>query len=211
VTVTNGGWLEGVGIIGGAVTVNAGGTLAPGNPLGFLTISNNLTLAAGGTTWFCVQHSPPTNSLVLVSGTLTEGGSLIVTNTGGMALAGGDSFNVFTAGSVAGGFAGVTLPPLPAGLGWNTNGLSASGVLSVVVATQPVINTAVITPDGLVLQGTAGVAGGNYYLLSSTNLLAPLTNWTPLLTNQFDSQGNFDFTNLLDPNAPQNFYQLQVP
>ncbi len=82
VAVNSGGTLAGTGIISGAVTVNSGGALAPGNPLGTLTISNNLTLAAGSTTFMQVQHSPLTNNAVKISGTLTEGGTLNVTNIG---------------------------------------------------------------------------------------------------------------------------------
>jgi hypothetical protein len=56
-----------------------------------------------------------------VLGALTCGGTLIVTNIGVVALAAGDSFKLFNAASYSGAFAKVILPPLPAGLGWNTN------------------------------------------------------------------------------------------
>jgi hypothetical protein len=39
----------------------------------------------------------------------------------------------------------------------------------------------------------------------------PLTNWTRLLTNQFDASGNFNLTNAMVTNSPQNFYLLQLP
>ncbi|HEV2693108.1 MAG TPA: autotransporter-associated beta strand repeat-containing protein, partial [Verrucomicrobiae bacterium] len=67
----NGGVLGGTGVISGPVTVNGGGTLTPGNPLGTLTISNNLVLA-GGTLSAQVQHSPATNSVVKISGSFTN-------------------------------------------------------------------------------------------------------------------------------------------
>src|SRR6185312_15677554 len=89
VTVTSGGTLAGNGILSGPVTVNSGGALAPGNPLGTLRITNDLTLSAGSTTFMQVQHSPLTNDSVTVLGTLSEGGSLNVTNSGGAALAAG--------------------------------------------------------------------------------------------------------------------------
>ncbi len=65
--------------------------------------------------------------------------------------------------------------------------------------------------NGLVFSGNSGVGYANYYLLSSTNLAAPVTNWARLLTNQFDAGGNFNFTNPMAPGAPQSFYQLQIP
>jgi rhamnogalacturonan endolyase len=205
-----GGTLGGTGGIAGAVTVNAGGALAPGNPLGMLTVSNNLTLTAGGTALFQVQHSPLTNTAVTVSGTLTEGGALSVTNTGGMALAKGDSFKLFNGGKYAGAFASLVLPPLPPGLIWSTNTLNTTGTLTV-AATDPVIGSVSISPGGLVFEGSAGTADASFYLLGATNLSTPMANWTRLLTNQFDNNGNFEFTNAWPTNAAQNFFRLQVP
>ena len=211
VTVANGGTLGGNGIIFGAVTVSSGGVLAPGNPLGALTVSNNLTQAAGSTTFLQVQHSPLTNDAVNISGTLTSGGMLIVTNSGATALAAGDSFKLFNAAIYSGSFATLKLPPLPAGLGWNTNNLNIGGALSVVVTAKPVIGPFSIFGNAFVFAGTGGVANANFCLLGTTNLAGPLNNWTCLLTNQFDNSGNFNFTNALNPNWPQGFYLLQLP
>ncbi len=44
----------------------------------------------------------------------------------------------------------------------------------------------------------------------ATNLTTPLSNWTKLLTNQFDPNGNVSVTNSLDPNATRNFYLQQT-
>jgi hypothetical protein len=68
-----------------------------------------------------------------------------------------------------------------------------------------------ISGNSLVFSGTGGVGNANYYLLGTTNMATPLTNWPRLLTNQFDAAGNFNFTNGLDASAPQHFYLLQVP
>jgi autotransporter-associated beta strand protein len=211
VTVASGGTLGGNGIISGAVTVNYGGALSPGNPLGTLTISNNLTLAGGSTTFMQIEHSPLTNNAVNVSGTLSQAGTLNVTNVGGTAFAAGDSFKLFNAAGYSGSFSSFNLPSLSAGLGWNTGALNTSGVLSVVVNAKPVIGTISISPGGLSLSGSGGVASANFYLLASTNLVTPLTNWTLLTTNQFDTNGNFNFTNTVNTNSPQSFYLLELP
>src|SRR6185437_7556001 len=126
VTVSDGGTLAGNGIISGAVTVNSGGALAPGDPFGALTISNNLTLAPGSTTFMQIQHSPTTNDAINLSGTLTAGGALTVTNANGTAFTADDTFQLFNAPSYAGAFNTVALPPLSAGLAWNTNSLMTS-------------------------------------------------------------------------------------
>jgi autotransporter-associated beta strand protein len=211
VSVGDGGALGGTGKINGPVTVKSGGTLSPGNSIGTLTFSNALTLAAGCTNIFEITKSPLTNDVAKVFGALTNGGTLNVTNIGVTALAAGDSFKLFNATSYSGSFATVKLPPLPAGLGWNTNNLNIGGALSVVVTAKPVIGPFSIFGNAFVFAGTGGVANANFCLLGTTNLAGPLNNWTCLLTNQFDNSGNFNFTNALDPNWPQGFYLLQLP
>jgi hypothetical protein len=203
----SGGMLAGTGIISGSVTVSSGGILAPGNSLGTLTISNNLTLASGSVTLVRVQHSPLTNSAVKVSGTLTEGGTLNVTNSS--AFAAGDSFKIFNAGIYSGAFAGFNLPSLPAGLAWNTSAMNESGTLSVVALTSPVINRLKILNGNLVVSGMGGPDGMPYDVQVTTNLIA--AEWTSLSTNQFDSGGNFVFTNAVSPSSPQSYYRLQLP
>jgi hypothetical protein len=47
-------------------------------------------------------------------------------------------------------------------------------------------------------------------LLGTTNLATPISNWTRLLTNQFDANGNFNFTNAVG-SAAQSFYLLRLP
>ncbi|HTR43225.1 MAG TPA: autotransporter-associated beta strand repeat-containing protein [Pseudomonadales bacterium] len=208
-TTVNGGTLAGMGVISSAVTIDTGGALAPGNPLGTFTISNNLTLAAGSMTLMQVQHSPLTNDSVKVSGTLTEGGTLTVTNFNVIAFAAGDTFKLFNAGTYSGAFSKFILPPLPAGLGWNTSALNVSGALSVVALTSPKISGIKMSGANLTVSGTGGLANWPYYVLTTTNLTSPF--WIPFATNQFDASGNFAFTNVINPLWPQLYYRLQLP
>jgi autotransporter-associated beta strand protein len=78
VTVVNGATLSGSGIIGGPVTVN--GTLAPGNGVGTLAISNNLVVNGGAVLQYALGT---TSDLTVVSGNLNLGGTLDVTDAGG--------------------------------------------------------------------------------------------------------------------------------
>jgi hypothetical protein len=72
--------------------------------------------------------------------------------------------------------------------------------------------TAVNNGSGsFILSGVGGTNGFTYYVLTSSNLVTPLTLWTPIATNQFDSQGQFIFTNTAPTNTPQLFYILQLP
>jgi autotransporter-associated beta strand protein len=207
VTVNAGGRLAGNGIIGGAVTVNFGGAFAPGTPLGTLTLSNNLTLASGSTTFVQVRHSPLSNSVATVLGLLTEGGTLNVTNIG-TGFASGDSFKLFNAANYSGTFTGFVLPPLTGNLAWNTAALGTSGTLSLITLTSPAISSVRLNGTGLVIGGGGAVGGRPYVLLAATNLAAPI--WTPVLTNQFDTSGNFAATNSINPSAPPTYYKLQL-
>jgi hypothetical protein len=66
---------------------------------------------------------------------------------------------------------------------------------------------------GLIISGTntTGLAGGTYSLLVSTNLAAPLANWTTNQIGVFSSNGSF--SNVIDPNAMANqlFFTIKTP
>jgi autotransporter-associated beta strand protein len=213
--LAGGKMISGNGSVKGNFFVGAASKLSPGtNGIGTLTFSNSLTMFSGFdalpcTNIFEISKSPPTNDVVKVFGALTNGGMLIVTNIGVTALTNGDSFKLFNAASYSGAFAKLILPSLPAGLGWNTNSINTSGTLSVIIATRPVIDTISVSGSGLGLSGAGGVANANFYLLGTTNIATPVSNWARLLTNQFDNNGNFNFTNAAGTNA-QNFYLLQL-
>ncbi len=61
------------------------------------------------------------------------------------------------------------------------------------------------------VSGTGGLANVNYYLLTTTNLNQPTSNWLRQVTNVFDSRGAFNVTNPINPAEGQRFYRLQVP
>jgi len=125
-----GGQISGNGIIGGLTTVQSGGALSPGSGIGKLTMNNSVTLQAGSTTWMEISKTQNANDQLIVSGTLTFGGTLVVSNVSGT-FAAGDTFKLFQAGTIAGAFAAVSLPSLNVGLGWNLASLD-NGSISVV-------------------------------------------------------------------------------
>jgi hypothetical protein len=61
----------------------------------------------------------------------------------------------------------------------------------------------------VVITATNGQTGGTYYLLSSTNVALPRSQWTPVATNVAGST-NFTFigTNVLTPGSGPQFYIL---
>ena len=210
VTVHSGGTLTGTGKLGGLVTVAAGGTLALGNQLSALTVSNNLTLAEGSTTFMSISHASATNSSVRAVLTLTCGGALVVTNLSGT-LTANDTFNLFNAASYAGSFSTLVLPALGSGLLWDTSALNTSGSLSVMASVPPVFNSVAQLGDGTLRLNFSGTAGAGYEIRASTNLtLSPVTLWTLLGTGTFGAAPAI-FDDVLATNYPQRFYQIRLP
>ena len=63
----------------------------------------------------------------------------------------------------------------------------------------------------LVLTGSGGPPNGSYAVLTSTNVMLPINQWTPISTNYFDSLGNFQITNNVAPGITSRFFRLRVP
>jgi hypothetical protein len=87
--------------------------------------------------------------------------------------------------------------------------------------TTPVTQSAPVTPPQLtgITFGTNGSfqfgftnnPGASFSVWSSTNLLLPFTNWTPLgaLTN--DGSGQYQFSDPSATNGGQRFYRVSSP
>lgn len=71
------------------------------------------------------------------------------------------------------------------------------------------ITNAFLVPGGIVLAGQGGSNSGSYLVLATTNLTVPLTNWTPITTNTFDGNGNFNSTNPT-AGAAQKYFRLLI-
>src|SRR6185295_16197817 len=112
------------------------------------------------------SKSPLTNDQLRVVGTLTYGGTLLVTNLSG-SLAGGDRFQLFDASSTAAYFAATNLPLLNPGQTWNFN--SAAGILSVVATNSTNIGW---TLNGMSLTLSWPVDHIGWRLLVQTNSLS---------------------------------------
>jgi glucose/arabinose dehydrogenase len=76
--------------------------------------------------------------------------------------------------------------------------------------TMPFINAIKFSGTNLVVSGTNGPHNGNYYILTSSNLLTPVANWTRAATNPFDNGGNFGFTNPVNFSKSNLFYLLEL-
>jgi autotransporter-associated beta strand protein len=204
------GTLGGTGLITAPVTIEVAGTLAPGTPLGTLTISNSLTL--NGTTVMEVSHTGSTVANAKVAGlsSVAFGGTLQILVAGN--LTGGEVFHLFDSAAYAGDFATYNLPALSSPLYWS-NSIATDGTLQVggKLATPPQFGGIAISGTNLVIQGSGGTPNGTYYVLTSTNIALPVSIWLPTLTNTFDSSGNFQFSTPVGAPPGRRFYMLQLP
>jgi autotransporter-associated beta strand protein len=209
-TLSGGKQISGDGQVNGSFTLASGATLVPGNSdLGSLTFNNSLTLNAGSKTVMHISHDLQTNSVVFVVGTFTWDGALVVSNVDD-SLQAGDAFQLFSGQGFTGNFSSLALPALTPGLYWGTNTFKTDATIRVLAETPPVIGSLGLVNGKLVISGNGGVTNGTYYVLTTTNLALPVTNWTRLLTNQFDGNSNFTFTNAINFNSSQSFYLLQL-
>ncbi len=134
-TISSGALFGGSGRVVHNGVTNAG-TLAPGNSPGTMTFSSNLTLL--GTSKLVLEIG--TNGLdydhLIVEGTLTKGGTVLVTNLG-YTFVGGEVFNFIDATNFSGTFASWTLPTLADGMTWYTDAFETEGLLSVIAIPEP--------------------------------------------------------------------------
>lgn len=128
-TVNGSSLFNASGTINGPVTVN--GTLAPAadGTIGTLTLNTTPTLA-GTLSMDISKTANSADNVTRSGGGLTYGGTLNVANLAGT-FVGGESYTLFTASSYGGSFSSVSLPPLAAGLAWDTSTLANSGKIEV--------------------------------------------------------------------------------
>lgn len=214
---TSNSTVSGSGLVASNLFILANATLAPGTTgtMGTLTVGGIAVLR--GTNYMKLNKSlaPGQSNDVLTATRIDFGGMLIVTNVSGTnAFVEGDSFTLFVATNSLGSFTSIILPPLPAGLAWANNFGINGGTITVVANTPAVFGTATLgiqaSVSNLVFSGSNGVPGGEYLLLTTTNLSEPLSNWSAIFTNNFDDYGNFVLTNPIGTNA-QQFYLLESP
>jgi hypothetical protein len=77
---------------------------------------------------------------------------------------------------------------------------------------NPSIASVSLSGANLVLNGINGRSGGTIYVLITSNLALPLSQWTPIATNVLNAGGNFTITatNAVTNSVSQRFYILET-
>ena len=136
-----------------------------------------------------------------------------------MTYADGQIFPLFPNPNYAGAFTSI-IPATPGnGLAWDTNSLSVDGTLKIVTGpftgptTNASISTATLSGTNVLIHGTNNNVPNtmfHYAVLTSTNINLPLSNWTAVVTNPFNPDGTFDYTNPVVPGAAWQFIDVQA-
>lgn len=138
VTVNTGGTLGGGGTLGAAVAVASGGAVAPGASAGTLNFGSTLTFDSGS--FYNVEITGAAAAdKVNVTGTLTANGTVKVTLSGYVPVA-GNTFDIADAASITGtptfDFSSAVLT---AGLTWDTSLFASTGVIKVSGGSDPFV------------------------------------------------------------------------
>ena len=222
----------GTGVPVGIVTVNSGsllvntvvagsGTSAINLNNATLTITNrvaapNAPLGTLGTTNSSIHVRLNGSALTtnIVAANLNAAGVTAISVDSIANVAVTTSFPLITYSTFTGSIANFTVGSLPANFaGTLTNNAAAKRIDLIIThaPANPMISALSFSNTNLILSGTSGPAAWTYYLLASTNLSLPLSNWTAVQTGFFDGSGNFQLTNGADPSLSKRFYILQVP
>ena len=236
ISVAPGGTLSGTGSVYSAThTLQVSGVLSVGN-VGdtsgktFTVTNSGITIATNGAlnvdlfTGAGAGDNSATAAAadVLLAQTATvslnAGSILNVGNPNNMtAWAVGDKWKIINWDvAPTGTFTTLNLPVLSSGLTWDTSQLYTSGTLAVIVGapTQSAQILGVTLSNGnIIINGTNNNVPNtsfHFAVLTTTNLTAPLTNWTVLSTNGFNANGTFTFTNAVDPSMPAAFFDVEA-
>jgi hypothetical protein len=188
-------------VIGGTATnVSATVTLTDNSPVlsGVLTNGVRVSPSGQGVT------ASLNNTLVSVNSGGGQGTLILTVNATASATPGtyqviaGATNNDFTANSPVPGIASVT------------------NALVVVAPPTPLsIDSFSLSGTNLTFTGFGGGPNGQYVVYSATNLALPLAQWTPVMTNVFDADGNFNalipLASTPEPNADQQFFVIGLP
>jgi autotransporter-associated beta strand protein len=200
--------LKGNGIVNGSI-VNSAGTVSPGASIGLLTITNNLTISGTATAWMEVNNATATKDRINVGGTITYGGTLVVTNVSATPYTNNQVIKLFDSAisSYVGTFAGIVFPGVSA---YDASNLTVDGSIKVVSAlpTTPTnITFAVVGGNTLQVSWPSGYTG--WRLEGQTNSLN-----VGISATWFTVPGSTTTNQMylpINPANPTAFYRLANP
>jgi len=92
-----------------------------------------------------------------------------------------------------------------------TDQFGCSGTSAGTLKLAPLFTSLRIAGSELILSGSGGTPNGAYTVLTTTNVATPMSRWVPIFTNSFDADGQFIFTNPINPVEGERYFRLRVP
>jgi autotransporter-associated beta strand protein len=208
---------------GGAIIDDGGFSIAIGQALvhstfaGDNAVDGGLTKLGAGTLTLSGANSYNGNTTVkagtleLLQATLAANSTVSITNGAMLKLD-------FAATNQVGALVLNGVSQSPGIYNSNTAPTYISGAGSLIIPTAgpgiftstPGITSFTLNGTDIVISGTNGEAGAAYYLLESTDVALPLSQWITVATNTVNANGAFTFTgtNVVTPGSQQQFYIL---
>jgi polygalacturonase len=173
-----------------------------------LTVSNHFNVAATTPIQFILGTNAST---IVVRSNLVLNGTIDIATNG--TSFGPGSYTIFTYGNSFSGTPQLGTTPATGHAYLYSLSTGTPKQVNFLVATPPppVFNgIQVVNGTNIVASGTGGTTNFNFYVLATTNLALPVTNWSRISTNSFFADGTFGVTNSLS-GAAQKFFLLQYP
>ena len=147
-------------------------------------------------------------------GQLVLSGSAITVNNQGISPLGAGTYSliqVAPGGTISLGAPTITVTGKGMIAGATASISATGGSVNLVVtggASVPAVNSVALVDGNLVFSGTNGLSSQTYYVLGSSNVALPRTNWTIIETNTFSPTGGFTVTNAIGV-GPWRFFTIQ--
>lgn len=92
-----------------------------------------------------------------------------------------------------------------------SSGTAASATIVEIVFAPPVTQSITRSGNQAIIQGSGGLAGATYRILTSTNVALPAAQWTPIITNRFGPSGDLGYTNVIQASKPAQYFRVMLP
>ena len=163
---------------------------------------------------------PPTQPLLGNNGPITAGGTLNLTATNN---SGGTNYSWTGPNGFTSSQQNPSIPNATTAASGNyfctvtVNGVTSAAAMTTVTVNPGASSPAHITSvhvdsnGNLIITGTNGAASGTYWVLTSTNLTAPLSTWVTNTTGTFSGSGTFSNSIPVSGTARQQFFNIKQP
>ncbi len=191
VTIKNGATLGGLGKIAGAISVEAGGIVAPGmTGVGTFNVVNTLLMSKGSILKIDVNRQAKLCDVVNSTGSVFLMGNLEINKQDTAQFKVGDKYRIIKATTVTGSFTTITPAAPGVGLAWDLSELNTLGTIGVKAAPtaiqeveimnldvypNPVVDKLTVTVSDNLAESTLKIYSANGTLISEKNITSVKT------------------------------------